>query len=101
MTKLNKAKIKWMVRQVVKHNKKTSEVASVYGITARRVRQLVQSFRETGKMPELKIHRRPKTLLSQEQVNTINHVFNETKLGPRLLFLELKKMGCQVNGWWG
>ena len=40
MTKLNKAKIKWMVRQVVKHNKKTSEVASVYGITSRRVRQL-------------------------------------------------------------
>ena len=33
MTKLNKSKIKWIVRQVVKHNKKTSEVASVYGIT--------------------------------------------------------------------
>ena len=81
---------------MVKHNKKTSEVASVYGITSRRVRQLVQSFRETGKMPELKIHRRTKTFLSQKQVNIINHVFNETKLGPRLLFLELKKRGFKI-----
>ena len=68
MTKLNKAKIKWMVRQVVKHNKKTSEVASVYGITVRRVRQFVQSFRETGKMPELKTNGRPQKLLDPEQI---------------------------------
>ena len=96
MTKLNKNKIKWIVKQVVKHQKKTSEVASVYGITTRRVRQLVQSFRSTGKMPELKTNRRTKTFLSQEQVNIINHVFNETKLGPRLLFLELKKRGFKI-----
>ena len=65
MTKLNKTKIKWIVRQVVKHNKKTSEVASVYGITSCRVRQLVQSFRSTGKVPELKMNGRPqKTLRS-------------------------------------
>ena len=52
MTKLNKTRIKWLIRQVVKFNKRPEDVAPVYGITARRVRQLVQSFRRTGKIPE-------------------------------------------------
>ena len=68
MAKLNKSKIRWMVRQVVKRNKKTSEVASVYGITPRRVSQFVQSFRTTGKMPELKMNRRPQKPLNSEQI---------------------------------
>ena len=96
MTKLNKAKIRWVVRQVVKHNKKTSEVASVYGITNRRVRQLVQSFRSTGKMPELKTNGRPQKILDPEQINTINQVFNDTKLSPRLLYFELKRRGNKI-----
>ena len=96
MTKLNKAKIKWIVRQVVKHNRKTSEVASVYGITSRRVRQLVQSFRSTGKMPELKTNRRPQKPLNPEQIMTINHVFNDSRLSPKLLYVELKMQGKRI-----
>ena len=59
MTKLNKTKIKWLIRQVIEFNKRPEDLAPVYGITARRVRQIVQSFRETGKMPELTTNRRP------------------------------------------
>ena len=54
MTKLNKSRVKWLVRQVIKDGKRPSEVASVYGITPRRVRQLVHEFKATGNMPELK-----------------------------------------------
>ena len=49
-----------------------------------------------SKMPELKVNGRPRTFLTQEQIKTINHVFNETKLGPRLLFSELKKRGFKI-----
>ena len=63
MTKLNKTKIKWLIRQVIRFHKRPEDLAPVYGITARRVRQIVQSFRETGKMPELKTNRRPQTTL--------------------------------------
>ena len=96
MTKLNKAKIKWLIRQVVKLNKRPEDVAPVYGITARRVRQLVQSFRSTGKMPELSQKRRPEKLLSPEQIRTIDLVFHETRLTPKLLYFELKFRGYKI-----
>ena len=47
-------------------------------------------------MPELEVNGRPRTFLTQEQIKIINHVFNETKLGPRLLFCELKKRGFKI-----
>jgi len=96
MVKLNKSKIKWLVRQVVKFGKKPSEVAVVYGLSARRVRQLVQHFRVTGKMPELKNERRPRTFLSAEQKEAIDRAFNETRLSARLLYFELKARGKKV-----
>jgi len=45
MVKLNKSRIKWLIRQVVKFDKKPSEVAVVYGLSARRVRQFVQEVK--------------------------------------------------------
>ena len=97
MTKLNKTKIKWLIRQVIKFNKRPEDIAPVYGITARRVRQLVQSFRKTGKMPELSQKRRPETPLTQKQIQTINTVFNETRLSPKLLYFELKFRGQKIS----
>lgn len=52
---------------------------------------MVQEFRETGKMPELKAYRRPRTFLSDEQMAAIDFVFAETKHSPRLLYYELKR----------
>ena len=56
----------------------------------------MQSFRSTGKMPELKTNGRPQKLLDPEQINTINQVFNDTKLSPRLLYFELKRRGNKI-----
>lgn len=91
MTKLSNTKIKWLVRQVVRHGRKPSDVAGVYRITPRRVGQLVQQFKETGTMPILNPNRRPKTVLSKEQEQAIDEAFEETKLSPRLLYHELNK----------
>ena len=56
MTKLNKKKIKWMVRQVVKNNKKTSD--SGFGIRDNKPQgeAACAVVQEHGKMPELKPH---------------------------------------------
>jgi len=96
MTKLNTTRIKWLIRQVVRHGKKPSEVAPVYELTTRRVQQLVQSYKKTGRMPELKPWRRPKTYLSDEQKKAIDKAFEETKLSTRLLYYELKARGTKV-----
>lgn len=96
MTKLNKSKIKWLVRQVVFHGKKPSEIAKVYELTPRRVQQLVQEFQRTGKMPELKPWRRPRTFLSEQQEQAIDQAFKETMLSPRLLYYELRRRKMPV-----
>ena len=86
MTKLTNKRIVWLVVQVVRRGRKPSEVACVYGISERRVRQLVQQFRETGEMPMLNESRRPKTALTSEQEEVIQEVFREVRVSSRLLY---------------
>ena len=47
MTKLNKKRVKWLVDPVVKWGKLPKEAGCVYGVTPRRVQQLVKKYRET------------------------------------------------------
>lgn len=91
MVKLNKKRVKWLVDQVLKHDKKSSEIHSVYGISPRRVQQLVKEYKETKHYPEIKKERRPRTSLSPEQEQIILEVYLETLLTPRLLYYELKR----------
>ena len=93
MVKLNKKRVKWLIDEVLKNNKKPNEINSVYGISERRVQQLVKQYRETKKYPELKKERRPKTYLSSNQEEAILNAYSETLLTPRLLYFELKRRG--------
>ena len=94
MTKLNKKRVKWLIDQIVKNNKKPKDICAVYDITERRVQQLIKSYRETKKYPGLKSNRRPKTNLSYEQEQVIETAYNETLLSPKLLYYELKRRGA-------
>ena len=96
MVKLNKSRIKWLIRQVIREGKKPSEISSVYELSIRRVQQLVKYFKETGSMPELIKARRPKTFLSDSQKEAIEQAFKKTKLSARLLYFELKAQGITV-----
>lgn len=93
MTKLSRKRIKWLIDQVTRHGKRPSEMAPVYGITPRRVRQLVRQYRSTGMMPELNPRRRPATFLTEQQTQAIETAFEQTRLSPRLLYYELKRRG--------
>lgn len=93
MTKLNKKRIKWLVDQVVRQDKKPGDAATVYNVTERRVQQLVQYYKATKKYPELNQARRPQTHLSLEQEQAIEKAYSETMLTPRMLYHELKRRG--------
>ena len=96
MTKLNKKRIKWLVDQVAKYDKKPKEIAPIYNISERRVQQLVKQFNETKKYPELDKNRRPKTFLSEAQKEIIEKTYQETGLSARLLYQELRRRGTSV-----
>jgi len=85
MTKLSKRKIKWAIDEVVKHKKSTKSVAFLSKVTQRRIQQLVKIYKETGRYPELKMKRRPKLHLKDEEKRIIDTAYAESHLGARLL----------------
>ena len=74
----------------------TKEAAEIYGITRRRVQQIMKEYREKGEAPRLKRNRRPRTYLTDEQKEIIEEVWRETKVGARLLYYELRKRGYNI-----
>lgn len=98
MTKLTKEQVRWICWHVVdigdfdkmwrmKH----------YGVSVRRVEQLVKIYRERGEYPELKKNRRPKALpLTVDEKRIIDEIWNENRFGSRLLYKELKQRGYRI-----
>ena len=85
MVKLTDKKIKRAVKQVINKGESTEVVATIYGVSRRRIQQLVKYYRETGKYPMLDKRRRPKTHLSGEEKRIIEDAYNVSFLGARLL----------------
>ncbi len=48
MAKLTDKKIKWAVKPVINKGKSTELVAAIYGVSRRRIPQLVKCYRWTG-----------------------------------------------------
>jgi transposase len=68
MVKLTDKKIKWAVKQVISKGESTELIATIYGVSRRRIQQLVKYYRETTEYPMLDKIRRPKTHLSDEEM---------------------------------
>ncbi len=96
MVKLNNKIIKWIVKNVSKDRISTKDAADIYNITQRRVQQLTKKYSETGEIPKLSWNRRPKTDLTKEQKQVIDRAWEETRLGSKLLYFELKRKGTTV-----
>ena len=71
MVKLTDKKIRHIINQVVKHKKSTKTMARLYGVSQRRVQQLVKIYRDTGEYPVLNSRRRPKRYLTDEEKEII------------------------------
>lgn len=91
MVKLTDKKIKWAVNQVITKGESTAVVAAIYGVSRRRIQQLVKSYKETGAYPVLDRKRRPRTPLSDEEKRIIEAAYNESFLGARLLRCHIQK----------
>ena len=78
MTELNERRIRWIVRHCAEvKDISTREVAEIYGISQRRVRQILEAYRETGEVPVPKKNRRPGTRLTEEQERMIEEVWRD------------------------
>jgi putative transposase len=91
MVKLTDKKIKWAVTQVINKGESTKLVATIYGVSRRRIQQLVKYYMETGEYPMLDKKRRPKTHLSEDEKRIIEDAYNESFLGARLLRFHIQK----------
>jgi putative transposase len=96
MVKLTNEEIKWLIIRVRSDFFTVKKAAAVYGVTERRVQQLIKMHRETGEYPKLDPNRRPKTYLTLDQKAAIEEAWEETRLGARLLYYELRRRGHNV-----
>jgi putative transposase len=85
MVKLTNKKIRWVINHVIKHKKSTKSIAQIYGVSQRRIQQLVKIYKDTGEYPTLNPTRRPRTYLSEEEKDIIERAYKECYLGARLL----------------
>lgn len=98
MTKLTDKKIRFICRHSEDIGDWTNkELATQYGITERRVQQLVRKYRETGEYPKLSRSRRPKgPPLTTEEKDIIENAWEEKRVGARLLYYEIRKRGYTI-----
>lgn len=79
MVKLTNEDIKWLIRRVNSGEFTLKTVSQIYGVTERRVQQLVKIHRDTGEIPALNPRRRPRTYLSADQKDAIDRVWPELR----------------------
>ncbi len=91
MVKLTDRKIKWAVKQVIDKGESTAVAAAIYGVSRRRIQQLVKCYKETGVYPVLDRNRRPRTPLSAEEKRIIEAAYIESFLGARLLRYHIQR----------
>ena len=71
--------------------KSTEVVAKIYGVSTRRIQQLVKYYRETGEYPMLDKKRRPKTHLNRDEKQIIEDAYNESFIGACLFRFHIQK----------
>jgi len=82
MVKLTDARIAYAVRQVQKGVFDVRWHADHWGVTPRRLRQVIQEWRRSGQVPTLKKHRRPRApLLTAEEAAAIDRAWEENGRG--------------------
>lgn len=98
MGKLTDGKIRWIVRQKLKDELTTGEIASLQGVSPSRIRQLWLAYRRLGGVPTLKRRGRPKKVLKEEEASLILKAYREYPCNALLLERVLmKRYGVKIN----
>jgi putative transposase len=98
VTKLTDKRIRFLCRHIVDVGDWTvGDIAIQYGVTERRVRQLVKQYKDTGEVPRLDSSRRPRSPpLTPEEKRAIDEAWEEKRFGARLLYKELGRRGYRI-----
>jgi putative transposase len=91
MVKMTKRRIRLGINWALKNGESTGEVANNFGVSPRRIQQLVKQFKETGEYPVLNPKRRPKISLTEDQKRIIKQAYSESYLGAKLLRHHIKR----------
>ena len=91
MVKLKEGKLQYAFKQK-ERGVKNKYLASLVGVGVRRFQELYAEYKMTGKIPELKKERRPKTELTGEEKSLIDRAVEDSKLnGAVTLRLYMEK----------
>jgi len=79
---LTNENVRKIVSWVVDHGLSTNHAAEEFGVTQRRIQQLVRKYRETGKIPELKKRGRKKSReYSDDVIKRIKEIWKKFRMG--------------------
>lgn len=99
MTRLTDRRIAYACRQADRgeEGETPRQMASRWGVTDRRVRQVQQLYRETGVVPTLNPNRRPKgPPLTQAEKDLIHEAREYTMRGATKIHQELRRRGVRI-----
>ncbi len=82
--KLTQKKIRWIIKRY-DERMPVSEIAFLTNVTERRIRQIIQSYKEKGKIPMIKKPGRKRRKLTQDEKEIIMKAYKKYKFGARLL----------------
>lgn len=92
MTKLNRRKINWVMKELDRGELSVNRIAKIQNITARRVRQLREYKKETGQTFELKTERKvSQKPLTDEEIFIVNEARERYRFGSTLLERVIEK----------
>jgi len=79
---LNNENVRKIVSLVVDHGSSTSYAAEKFGVTQRRIQQLVRKYRKTGRIPKLKKRGRKKSReYSDDVIKRIKEIWKKFRMG--------------------
>lgn len=96
MAKLNDKKIAWIIRSK-ELGLRSSEIAFIQNVTARRVNQIYLHYRRTGKRPLLKEPGRPMEPLEEKVIKRIKEIHHEYKASACMIEIILRLEGVKVS----
>ena len=88
--KLTQKKIRWIIKRY-DERMPVSEIAFLTNVTERRIRQIIQSYKEKGRIPMIKKPGRKRRKLTQNEKEIIMKAYKKYKFGARLLERVLDK----------
>jgi len=96
MAKLTNEDIRWILKRASSRDFSVKNASEIHGLMGPKMQQQTKIYCDTEEVPTLNPNRERKKHLSDEQKAIIDEFWEETGLGVRLLFYELKRRGYRI-----